>query len=112
MSFYIKRDPWHDMMEQLGEPRAKTLPGRFNGQGKKEGYSYWRWLTAPDCYFYEVTKIDTREVHYEIFGRKIVGKRKDKRELYPWEEPVCDLIETFNNSSAANYRFAEIMRSY
>lgn len=110
MSFVIKRDAWHDMIEQLGTPMPKHLPDTFLGQETKEGFQYYRFLSGRDVYFYKVTHIQSREVHYEIFPRHITGKRRDRRELCPWEEPVCDNIETFTNSGAANFRFAEIMR--
>lgn len=110
MSFIIKRDAWHDMIEQLGTPLPKRIPSSFAGQCIKMGYQYYRYLSGGHIYFNQVTNVHTKEVHYEIFHSQIVGNRRDKRELFPWEEPVCDNIETFTNSGAANFRFAEMMR--
>jgi len=110
MSFIVKRDAWHELIEQLGEPVAKTLPSSFNGREVKEGLRYYRYLTGSHVYFYQVTDEATGKIHYEIFKRLITGKRKYKRELFPWEEPVYSTIETFTKSGAANFRFSEILR--
>ncbi|WP_167604976.1 hypothetical protein [Maribellus sediminis] len=108
--YVIQMDAWHKTIETLGDPVAKALPDNFIGQGIKDGYRYYKFLSAGLIYFYQVTNIETKEVHYEIFQTEVTGKRKEKRQMYPWEEPICDTIETFNNNGAANYRFGEILR--
>jgi len=108
--FIVKRDAWHKTIGQFGDPVPKQLPGNFIGQGIKEGFQYYRYFSGSHIYFYQVTNVQTREVHFEIFQRLITGDRRNKRELYPWEEPVCNSIEEFKNSGAANYRFSELLR--
>ena len=97
------------MIENLGDPVAKGLPDNFTGQGIKEGYKYYKFLSAGQIYFYQVTNVATREVHYEISNTQVRGKRKEKRQMYPGEEPICNTIETFTSSGAANYRFGELL---
>lgn len=108
--YIIKKDAWHETIEFLGDPVPKALPDNFMGEGIKDGYRYYKYLSAGRIYFYQVTNIKTKEVHYEIFETQVTGKRKDKRQMYPWEEPVCHSIEIITNHGAANFRFGEVMR--
>ncbi len=107
--YFVKRDAWHEMIESMGSPKPRPLPSNFMGQGKKEGFRYYRYHTGRHWYLYEVTNINTRIKQYEIIDRYVIGSnRKDMRELYPWEEPVYSNLLIFNNHFAAMDRLREL----
>ncbi len=106
----IKKNAWHKTIECLGDPVASRLPSNFMGRGNRDGCQYYKCLSVGRIYLYRVTDVNTKEVHYEIFETQIIGQRKDKRQMYPWEEPVRQSIETFTNYDAASFRFGEVMR--
>jgi len=103
-----QRDIFFEAVKALGNPRPKILPDNFKGQGIKEGFIYDKWFTGINCYLFGVTQKNTGEAHFEIVPKYIVGKGDKKRVLSPWEEPVCNEIETFNSHFRATDRFYEL----
>lgn len=91
-----------------GKKHVTNLPPQFFGRGAKEGYLYYRLQDNPVAYLYEVKNITTKEKHYEVFERWIDSF--ENRELYPFEEPVIDTLQSTNNNAAAMQRWIQMLR--
>jgi len=110
MSYEVRRDAWHELIESFGERPIRNLPSRFDGKGVKQGYRYYQIQENPVAFLYEVTHINSNEKHYEVFERWM--DNKEKRDIYPYEEPVKGTIQTSKNSAAAMQMWIELTRKF
>lgn len=97
-------------MVRNGKRVIKRLPSRFHGQGAKEGLLYYQLQGNAVAYLYKVTDLSNGEIHYEVFERWM--DEVERRDVFPFEEPVLETIQTSKNSAAAMQMWIELTRKF